>query len=417
VNLLESVLSGLSSIRTHKLRSGLTLVGIIVGVASVVAMHSFVGGISDRIMADMDRMGFDNVFFISNMRPNNPDGLASLKTSKGLTFEDTEVLRREVPEIVHICPTVGADAVVRAGSEARRVETFGVTPDGFPILKLDIGEGRILGWPDVDGHARVCVLGELIKEKLFADANAVGRDVLIRDVKFRVVGVLRMKEFTDMFGETGQEEFHERIYVPITAAQFYLTGSRSIDYFALRLADGTDIAAAYEKVHATLLREHRMIEDFEIENIAQNIAEAIEGVEQVTRTWNTILGSIAAVSLLVGGIGLLSVLIISVNERLREIGVRKAVGASDADVFRQLLVESVTISTVGGLAGLGLGAGLCKLITFGAAMAGQDFVIPVSGVGAALGISFAVAIGLVFGLYPAAMAARLDPIDAISRYA
>jgi ABC-type antimicrobial peptide transport system permease subunit len=312
---------------------------------------------------------------------------------------------------------VGADAVVRAGSEARRVETFGVTPDGFPILKLDIGEGRILGWPDVDGHARVCVLGELIKEKLFADANAVGRDVLIRDVKFRVVGVLRMKEFTGMFGETGQEEFHERIYVPITAAQFYLTGSRSIDYFALRLADGTDIAAAYEKVHATLLREHRMIEDFEIENIAQNIAEAIEGVEQVTRTWNTILGSIAAVSLLVGGIGLLSVLIISVNERLREIGVRKAVGASDADVFRQLLVESVTISTVGGLAGLGLGAGLCKLITFGAAMAGQDFVIPVSGVGAALGISFAVAIGLVFGLYPAAMAARLDPIDAISRYA
>ncbi len=149
-----------------------------------------------------------------------------------------------------------------------------------------------------------------------------------------------------MFGNSGQEEFHERIYLPITTAQHYLTGSRNIDYFALRLADGTDIAAAYEKVHETLLHEHRMIEDFQIENIAENIAEAIEGVERISRTWNTILGSIAAVSLLVGGIGLLSVLIISVNERLREIGIRKAVGASDADIFRQLLVESVTISLV-----------------------------------------------------------------------
>jgi len=417
VNLLESVLGGLSSIRTHKLRSGLTLFGIIVGVASVVAMHSFVGGISDRIMADMDRLGFDNVFFISNMPPNNPNNLANLKASKGLTLADTEVLRREVPEIAHICPTRESRLVARVGGEARHTEVFGVTPDGFPILKLEIGEGRILGWPDVDNHARVCVLGELIKVKLFGDANAVGRDVLLRDVTFRVVGVLRMKEFSPMFGDSGQEEFHERIYVPITAAQHYLTGSRGISYFALRLADGTDIAAAYEKVHATLLREHRMVEDFQIENVAANIAEAVEGVNRVTRTWNTILGSIAAVSLLVGGIGLLSVLIISVNERLREIGIRKAVGASDADIFRQLLVESVTVSAVGGLAGLGLGAGLCRLITFGAAMAGQDFVIPVSGIGAALGISFAVVIGLVFGLYPAAMAARLDPIDAISRYA
>jgi ABC-type antimicrobial peptide transport system permease subunit len=417
VNLLESVLGGLSSIWTHRLRSGLTLFGIVVGVASVVAMHSFVGGIRDQVMADMDRLGFDNVFFVSNMRPNNPDNLASLKASKGLTLADTEVLRREVPEITSICPTTGSELVARAGSEARRIEAFGVTPDGFPILKLEVEQGRILTWADVDGSARVCVLGELIKDKLFGDANAIGRDVLLRDVKFRVVGVLGMKEFSQMFGNSGQEEFHERIYLPITTAQHYLTGSRNIDYFALRLADGTDIAAAYERVHATVLKQHRMVEDFQIENIAENIAEAIEGVEQVTRTWNTILGSIAAVSLIVGGIGLLSVLIISVNERLREIGIRKAVGASDADIFRQLLVESVTISLFGGIVGLGLGAGLCKLIEFGAARAGQDFVIPVSGVGAVLGISFAVVIGLVFGLYPAAAASRLDPIDAISRYA
>ena len=417
MNVFESVLGGLSSIWTHKLRSGLTLVGIVVGVASVVAMHSFVGGIRDRVMADMDRLGFDNVFFVSNMRPYNPDNLASLKASKGLTLADTEVLRRDIPEITSICPTTESGVVARAGGEARRLDVFGVTPDGFTILKLEIDQGRVLSWSDVDGNARVCVLGELVKDKLFGDSNAVGRDVLLRDVKFRVVGVLRMKEFSQMFGESGQEDFHERIYLPITTAQHYLTGSRNIDYFALRLADGTDIAAAYEKVHDTLLHQHRMVEDFEIENIAQNIAEAVEGVERISRTWNTILGSIAAVSLLVGGIGLLSVLIISVNERLREIGIRKAVGASDADIFRQLLVESVTISLVGGLAGLGLGAGLCKLITFGAARAGQDFVIPVSGVGAALGISFALIVGLVFGLYPAATASRLDPIDAISRYA
>jgi putative ABC transport system permease protein len=166
-----------------------------------------------------------------------------------------------------------------------------------------------------------------------------------------------------------------------------------------------------------LLREHRQIEDFQIENVAEQIAEAIQGVEQITQTWNTILSSIATVSLLVGGIGLLSVLIISVNERLREIGVRKAVGAEDRAIFQQFIVESVTISVFGGLVGVALGAGLCALITFGAQAMGQDFVITVSMKGVALGMSFAVAVGFLFGLYPALKASKLDPIEAISRYA
>jgi putative ABC transport system permease protein len=143
----------------------------------------------------------------------------------------------------------------------------------------------------------------------------------------------------------------------------------------------------------------------------------MQGVERIVATWNTILGSIATVALLVGGIGLLSVLIISVNERLREIGIRKAVGAEDRAVFQQFIVEAVTISLVGGLVGVGLGAGLCKLITLAAAAAGQDFIIGISGVGSAIGLAFAVGIGFLFGLYPAMKASRLDPIEAISKYA
>lgn len=399
------------------MRSALTLFGIVVGVAAVVAMTSFVGGISTRIMEDFDRLGFDNVFFIANMRPHNPENLARLKASKGLTLTDTETLREEIPEILYMCPTVARDRIVRAGSEARRAEVFGTTPDGFDVLKMELGQGRLLTWLDLDSHARVCVLGELIKEKLFGDANPVGEDVFLGDEKFRIAGVLRMKEFSPMFGNSGQEEFHERIYIPITTAMHYITGSKSIDYFAVRFRDDADIAATYEKIHAVLLREHRQIEDFQIENIAQQIAEAIEGVERITQTWNTILGSVATVSLLVGGIGLLSVLIISVNERLREIGVRKAVGAPDHQIFQQFLVESITISIVGGLVGVGLGAGLCKLITFGASRLGQEIVVPVSGGGSLLGLSFAIGVGLLFGLYPAMRASRLDPIEAISRYA
>ena len=417
MNVLESIGGGLASIWSHKLRSALTLFGIVVGVASVIAMFSFVGGISTRIMEDFEQLGYDNVFFVGSRPPDNPDNLASLKASKGLTLEDTETLRREVPEIEWLSPAIDSRVVGRAGSEARHFHVFGATPDGFPLLKLEIGEGRPLTWTDVENSARVVVLGQIIKEDLFGDANAVGEDMLIGNQSFRIVGVLRMKEFSQMFGNSGQEENHERVYVPVTTSMHYITGSKNIDYFAIRIREGSDIGAAYDKIFAALIREHRQIEDFQIENVAEQIAEAIQGVEQITSTWNTILSSIATVSLLVGGIGLLSVLIISVNERLREIGIRKAVGAEDRAIFQQFIVESVTISVVGGLIGVALGAGLCALITFAATQMGQDFVIPVSMTGVALGMSFAVAVGFLFGLYPALKASRLDPIEAMSRYA
>jgi putative ABC transport system permease protein len=417
MNVLESIAGGLSSIWSHKLRSALTLFGIVVGVASVITMFSFVGGISKRIMDDFEQLGYDNVFFVGGRPPDNPDDLANLKASKGLTLEDVEKLSEEVPEIRWICPASASHLVGRAGSEARHFEVFGANPDGFPLLKLEIGEGRILTWTDVETSARVVVLGQLVKEDLFGDANAVGEDILLGDQSFRVVGVLRMKEFSEMFGNSGQEENHERVYIPVTTSMHYMTGTKSVDYFAIRIRDGSNIGEAYDNIHRVLLREHRQIEDFQIQNVAEQIAEAIQGVEQITQTWNTILSSIATVSLLVGGIGLLSVLIISVNERLREIGIRKAVGAEDRAIFQQFIVESVTISVFGGLVGVALGAGLCALITFGAQAMGQDFIIAVSMKGVALGMSFAVAVGFLFGLYPAIKASKLDPIEAISRYA
>jgi putative ABC transport system permease protein len=417
MNPWESVLSGLSSIRTHTARSVLTLVGIIVGVASVVAMFSFISGVKARVLADFARAGFDNVFFVANSRPFNPDRLARLKASEGLSLRDIDVLRREVPEIQYLCPTTESNLVVRAGQEARRAIIFGITPDGFPLLRFEFDRGRQVTWKDVEEQAHICVLGEIIKDKLFGKANAVGETVLLGEEKFTVVGVLRMKEFSPMFGRSGQEQYHERIYVPITTAEHYLTGSDHIDYFALRLRDGTDISAAYDKVHTLLLRQHRMIEDFQIENVAQNIAQAVEAVDRIARTWSMILGSIATVSLLVGGIGLLSILLISVHERIKEIGIRKAVGADDGAVFQQFLVESVTIGAVGGLLGILLGAALCHTITFFAMRAGQQISIPVSGSGSLLGLGFALCVGLLFGWYPAFKASKLDPIEAISRHA
>ncbi len=417
MDLIESIGSGLTAIRTHTLRSVLTLVGIIVGVASVVAMFSFVNGVKARVLEDFANSGFDNVFFVANRRPDNPDNVARLKASVGLSFHDTEVLRREVPEILYLCPTTESGLVARAGSEARRVETFGVSPDGFPLLKLDLGEGREISWADLETNAHACVLGEIIKERLFGSANAVGQSVRLGDERFTVVGVLRMKQFSPMFGRSGQEEYHEKIYIPVTTAMHYLTGTKRLAYFAIRLRNGTDIPAAYQKIHSILLREHRQIEDFQIENVAENIAEALRAVDRVARTWSLILGSVATISLLVGGIGLLSVLLISVHERIREIGIRKAIGADDSAVFRQFLVESVTLSAVGGVIGLLLGAGLCRLITFFAQRAGQAFDIPVSGTGALLGVGFALGVGVLFGWYPAFLASRLDPIAAISRNA
>jgi putative ABC transport system permease protein len=417
VSAFESILSGLSSIWSHKLRSALTLFGIVVGVAAVVSMFSFVDGIIGRIREDFDKLGFDNTFFVSNMDPVNPDGRAELKASDGLMLDDIDALRREVDGIRGITPVVPAFTVIRAGSEARRGPIFGVTPDGFTLFELDIGDGRYLSDLDVEEHQRVCVLGQLLKEDLFGDRDAVGETVLVGDVRLSVVGVLAMKDFSQMFGHTGQEEEHRRVYAPYTTVAHYLAGTKRIDTFAVKLEKGSDIGASYDRIFETLFRRHRRIEDFQIENVAEQIAQAEAQVDQIADQWRAILGSIATVSLLVGGIGLLSVLIISVNERLREIGIRKAVGAEDRTIFQQFLIESVTISTVGGIVGVALGAGLCKLITYGAAAAGQDVVVPVSGTGVLLGLSFAVAVGILFGIYPAAKASRLDPIEAISRYA
>ncbi len=417
MNIFESIGSGLASIWSHKLRSALTLFGIVVGVAAVVSMFSFVDGIVGRIREDFEKIGFDNTFFVSNMAPMNPDGRAELKASDGLTFEDTEVLRAEVPQIRGITPVVSRYLVLRAGSEARHGPVFGVTPDGFTLFELDLGDGRYLTDLDIEKSSRVCVLGQLLKEDLFRERNAVGEHILLGDVRLEVVGVLRMKEFSPMFGNSGQEQEHRRVYMPITTAIHYVAGTKRIDMFAVKLRKGSDIATGYDRIFETLLRQHRRIEDFQIENVAEQLAQARDQIDQISNQWRAILGSIATVSLLVGGIGLLSVLVISVNERLREIGVRKAVGAEDRAIFQQFLIESVTISVVGGLVGVALGAGLCKLITLGAAAAGQEIVIPVSGAGVLLGLAFAVAVGVLFGIYPAAKASRLDPIEAISRYA
>jgi ABC-type lipoprotein release transport system permease subunit len=317
LNVLESIASGLASIRSHKLRSSLTLFGIVVGVAAVVAMTSFVGGIAGRIWEDFDKLGLDNVLFVGNMRPVNPEGYAYLKASKGLSFEDTEILRAEVDEILGITPVVADYKVVRAGSEARRAEIFAATPDGFYLLKFMLGQGRFLSDMDVERNARVAVLGEIVKEDLFGEANAVGEDILIGDEHFKVVGVLRQKDFSEMFGASGQEEEHQRVYIPITAGMYYISGTKRIAYFAVRLKSDADLATGYDKIHKTLLREHRQVEDFQIENVAEEILRARQQVGQIVSVWNGILSTIATVSLLVGGIGLLSVLIISVNERGR----------------------------------------------------------------------------------------------------
>ena len=418
MNFLESVASGLASIWSNKMRSALTLVGIVVGVAAVISMFSFVGGIVNRVREDFEQIGFDNTFFVGNMDPMNPEELASLKVSKGLMLHEMDILEAEVPEIRGITPVVAHYGVVRGASEALHGEVFGITPDGFVLFELNLGPGRYISDLDVTNHARICVLGELIKNDLFGeDVDAVGRHILIENVRFEVVGVLAMKSFSAMFGNSGQEQEHRRIYAPTTTMTHYIAGTKRIDTFAVKLYEGADITEAYDSIHATLLREHRGVEDFQIENVAEQLAQAEQQMEQMSAQWTMILGSIATVSLLVGGIGLLSVLIISVNERLREIGIRKAVGAEDRAIFQQFIIESVTISTVGGLIGVALGAGLCKLITFGAQAAGQDIVIPVSGMGVALGLGFAIIVGFLFGLYPAAKASRLDPIEAISRYA
>jgi putative ABC transport system permease protein len=392
---------GLMAIARNKLRSALTMLGIIIGVCCVITIVALGAGASSSIQATINSLGTN---FIMIMPGAATQSGARLFTGESkLTPDDAQAIKTEAPAVAYVSPSVRAAGQVVAGELNWSTSVSGVDVDWPFIRAWNVNQGDFFTEGDVRTSAKVCVLGATVAENLFPAGDAIGQGIRIKNVPFRVVGVLERKGGNMM----GQDQ-DDQIIAPYTTTMKQLQGRSRIDMIFVSAASGDQVKEAQTEIEGLLRQRHRIQpgqdSDFQIrtqEEIASTAA-------QTSQTLSFLLIGVAAVSLLVGGIGIMNIMLVSVTERTREIGIRLAIGAKGRHVLLQFLLEAISLSASGGIIGIVLGVFASHLVS---RMAGWPTTVSTGSV--ALAFGFAAAIGVFFGFYPARKASQLDPIDAL----
>jgi putative ABC transport system permease protein len=409
--LAEECQQGLQNLLVYKLRTLLTMLGMVFGVAAVVTMVSIGAGAQREVMAYIEDLGVRNLI-VEAREANDQQALQAVrKTSPGLTFQDLRMLRASVPGLVHSTARKRFVPSKMLPKPARDIPVvYGVDTSYRALSRLRIRTGRFFTDDEHLRAAPVCVLGAGARENLFGAADPIGAHVKAAEQWFRVIGVLDSQiSVTGDVGGMPAQDRNNIIFVPTTAALLRLEDNYSrfkdeIDGIYLGLDGATSPIAASEVVRSVLESTHRGTADYSLLVPAELLAEQ----ERTRRVFDIVMVALASISLLVGGIGIMNIMLASVVERTREIGVRRAVGARYGDIVRQFLIETMMICFTGGLVGLMCGIALSKAV---AVLAGWSTVITPASV--LLAFTVSVTVGLVFGLYPALRAARLDPVVAL----
>jgi putative ABC transport system permease protein len=408
---LELVADALREIRAHKLRSLLTLSGIVFGAASVVSMTSLASAMKSLVYDDLMAMGFPRSFTAFDRGPRSDARTAGALRHTGLRLGDLAALRA-LPGVASVHGrNAGQEYVVNAPADRRRVRIDGVDAGYLEMRNYRMTAGRSLRPIDVANYARVAVAGSELVRDLFGSADPVGQTITIDGVRFLVVGVVAPIEFDIVPADFSFVA--RRIYVPYTYLTRYYQGEGRVGQALVTAAASADFGNVLRRGVTLLRQRHGGAEDFEIDNEAADVLSDLAMADNILGGWNAVMFTIAGVTLIVGGIGLFSVLLISVRERVREIGIRKALGADDGAIVRLFLAESLTLAFLGAVAGIGGGAGLTVITEIIGRQFGKPFAIPVNPPGVALAVIFALLVGVLFGWYPARRAAKLDPIEAI----
>jgi putative ABC transport system permease protein len=407
MNFVEAIRSALSALRAHKLRSGLTMLGIIIGVASVIAMMATGGGAREQVIAQIRSLGA-NLLIISPGNVTVGGVRLGAGASASLSDDDHVAILRDVPAVQVTAPFVRGREQAVAGGSNWSTPFFGVDAGWFEAREWDVSLGRLFSPEEIARGAQVALIGQTVATNLFGDADPVGETIRVRNVPFQVVGVMARKGQSAI----GQDQ-DDAIFVPMDAARNRVMGrnraaARSVNAIYVKVRDGESMEQAQEDIRTLLRQTHRLQpgqdDDFQIRNLAEISATR----EASARTLAFLLASAAGVSLIVGGIGIMNIMLVSVSERTREIGLRLAVGARPRDILRQFLIEAVTLSVIGGLIGLILG-----IIGswFVAAQAGWPLLVDPQTV--VMAVLFSGLVGVFFGWYPAHRAAGLDPVEAL----
>ncbi len=392
----------LRALARNKLRSSLTMLGIIIGVGAVIATVSIGQGAQYLVQQGIQSMGTNAVFIAAGSgRPGGARmGFWAVKT---LTIDDMNAIIREVPLIREAAPAVVGRVQVVYQNQNWNTGITGTTPNYFSIRNWPVQAGSIFGQEEVDSAANVCLLGTTVSRILFGDENPVGKQIRIGQLPFRVVGVLESKGQSVM----GDDQ-DDRIFAPYTTVQRKISGITWIQFVNASAITREASTAAVAPITALLRERHRIRPGEDEDFFVRTQSDVADLADQTQRVMTLLLGSIASVSLIVGGIGIMNIMLVSVTERTREIGVRMAVGATESDVQRQFLVEAVALSMSGGLVGIIVGLiGSALISNF---LAWPTLISVKAIITAAI---FSVAVGIFFGFYPARKAAQLDPIEAL----
>ncbi len=391
----------INSLRSNPMRSMLTMLGVIIGVAAVITMVALGTGAQAAVEAQLSSLGA-NILTVSQGFGRGAGG--SRGRSERLSVDDALAIQAKGRTITDVVPVSQRDAQVEYGNMNLNTQIIGTWANWADVNSWEIGQGRFMSPAEADGRRRVAVLGSAVSEILFPPSiDPVGAQIRIRGIQFEVIGVFKEKGSGNDFRNPD-----ERVWIPLSTSQWRVFGTNRINNIQVKIANENLMTAAMAEIESVIRREHRLRPDVDSDFRISSQTQFLEVIQESRQTFTMLLAGIAAVSLVVGGIGIMNIMLVSVTERTREIGIRKAIGATRASVQLQFLIEAVVLSCLGGALGIALAWVASQQLSENF---GWTMVIPPNAV--VLSFGFSAMIGIVFGFYPAVRASRLDPIEAL----
>ena len=412
MNLWHCLQTAFGNLRANKLRSGLTMLGVIIGVSAVIMMVAILQGASERVTNEFKKLGSNLILVIYS--PDREERKATTRRIDGLTMDDVRAIQQKCDLVKAISPELPMPGSVKAKYAGRETDASpsGVVPDYERLRNVQVDHGRFISAEDVQSWAKVCVIGDKVRKELFQDADPIGRDIEVQGVNLTVVGTIAPK------GRTFEGDADKLVFAPLTTVQKRYIGQELVEVIYAEPVDFQHMDQAKDQIWQLLMLRYNNLPGFRVDSLDS----MLDSIHQVIAIFTLVMGSIAGLALLVGGIGIMNIMLVSVTERTREIGIRKAIGAKRKDILTQFLIESATISGVGGLMGIAIGTATAYGIGYITQMIpamqnartgekGMAIYVPF---GFSLGaFAFSAFVGIFFGIYPAIRASRLDPIQAL----